>query len=306
MLPIYRIDHMCQAVPEIEAQRPLLEGLFGCRPVRQWEDAAEGYRALEFAIPGAGDLRWQLWEPLGDASPIAAFLDSDRGPGLHHVGIDVTDMARARGALEKLNAPMQETADGQWLVTEFAPADNMPGFPVRLRGLRADLRGEPVAPLASDKPAMGISALLHICQAHPNRDAAAEWYWQAAGIREILRTPEGCWPDMATAMYTVPGSQVIWELIQPVGEDSHVQRYLHKRGAGSHHLTFAVHDWEQAMAACDRHEIPTFGLSEGETDGAAWCDNFIHPKITGGILIQLFWEQAPGVWARSDKIASER
>jgi hypothetical protein len=34
------------------------------------------------------------------------------------------------------------------------------------------------------------------------------------------------------------------------------------------------------------------------------CGNhtFIHPKQTGGILVQVFWEERPGVWVRSDKI----
>ncbi len=106
-------------------------------------------------------------------------------------------------------------------------------------------------------------------------------------------------------MLTVPGSEIIWEIIQPVGEESHVQRYIDGRGAGLHHVTLQVHDWDQAMKACEHHGTPTFGLTEGETDGARWCDNFIHPKQTGGVLVQLFWEERPGVWARSDKIPSK-
>jgi len=37
-------------------------------------------------------------------------------------------------------------------------------------------------------------------------------------------------------------------------------------------------------------------------DGAAWKHTFIHPKHAGGVLVQLFWEERPGVWVRSDKI----
>jgi len=28
----------------------------------------------------------------------------------------------------------------------------------------------------------------------------------------------------------------------------------------------------------------------------------VHPKQTAGVLVQLFWEERPGVWVRSDKI----
>jgi methylmalonyl-CoA/ethylmalonyl-CoA epimerase len=50
--------------------------------------------------------------------------------------------------------------------------------------------------------------------------------------------------------------------------------------------------------------VPTINLHEGETDGAKWKDWFIHPRHTGGFLMQLFWEARPGVWSRSDKIAA--
>jgi hypothetical protein len=63
-----------------------------------------------------------------------------------------------------------------------------------------------------------------------------------------------------------------------------------------------VADWDAALAACGVHDIPTFDDEEGVKDGAAWKHTFIHPKHAGGVLVQLFWEERPGVWVRSDKI----
>jgi methylmalonyl-CoA/ethylmalonyl-CoA epimerase len=71
-------------------------------------------------------------------------------------------------------------------------------------------------------------------------------------------------------------------------------------------VTFEVADWDRAVRACADHEVPTFGENRGETDGAAWRDVFIHPRHTGGVLVQLFWEERPGVWVRSDKIPPPR
>jgi methylmalonyl-CoA/ethylmalonyl-CoA epimerase len=123
-------------------------------------------------------------------------------------------------------------------------------------------------------------------------------------MREVYRTPDGEHEDMATMVLSVPGTQMLWELIAPVGQDSFIERYLDKRGAGPHHVTLEVRDWDGALAACQHHGVPTFDFNEGVTDGARWCDIFIHPKHAGGILFQLFWEERPGVWVRSDKIPS--
>jgi hypothetical protein len=107
---------------------------------------------------------------------------------------------------------------------------------------------------------------------------------------------------MATMVLTIPGTHVRWEIIQPVGEDSFVQKFIAKRGIWAHHVTFEVRDWTAAMKACEHHRIETFDFNEGKTDGARWCDAFIHPKLTGGFLVQLLWEERPGVWSRSDKV----
>ncbi len=125
-------------------------------------------------------------------------------------------------------------------------------------------------------------------------------------MQELWRTPDGMHEDLADLVMRIPGGQMLWEIIQPVGEGSFIERFLNTRGAAAHHATFQVGDWEQAMAACERHGIPTFDANSGETDGARWNDAFIHPKHTGGVLVQLFWEERPGVWVRSDKVPSGR
>lgn len=311
MIDIYRIDRVRQAVAQAEPLRGLFEGLLGFRCVQAWEDAGEGVRGLRYEIPGTAATCWELVEPVGDGSAIAAFLASPRGPGLCEVGFEVTDLEAATAALRAEGVRIVDSdAEGRWADLELAPPGAMQGLPCRLHApgaADAARRAMPVplpAPAGALAPPMGLAGLLHVCQTHPDRLEAARWYEHFTGMRDIYRTPDGAWPDMATMMLTVPGSQIIWELIQPEGEDSHVQRFLDRKGAGFHHVTFAVRDWEAAMAACERHEIPTFGLNEGSTDGGRWKDAFIHPRHSGGVLLQFYWEEYPGIWARSDKIAS--
>jgi methylmalonyl-CoA/ethylmalonyl-CoA epimerase len=313
MLNIYRFDHVSQAVADFDSQLQLLEGLFGFRRCRSWENPAEGCRGVLLDIPGTWGFRWELVTPMGENSPLQEFLESPLGPGLHHVAIEVNDFDAAKKELDRLGIKATGGSDespGRWLEASLTPPTGPRGIPFRIFAppLGGICGGDGSAPAVSGadagSPSLGIVGLVHICQAYGNRDDLARWYENTLGMREVYRTPYGEHEDMATMVLSVPGTQMLWELIAPVGQDSFIQRYLDKRGAGPHHVTFEVRDWDQALAACEHHGVPTFDLSEGETDGARWRDIFIHPKHAGGILFQLFWEERPGVWVRSDKIPS--
>ena len=311
MLNIYRIDHIGQVVPDLDQQVTLLEALFGFRRKRNWENRGEGCRGVLLELPASWCQRWEVLAPLSQDSQYQAFLDNLKGPGLHHVAVQVTDPAAANKHLKALGVAFQEGE--RWIDAAFAPPQGPTGLTLRLFAPPVlatcgdDGKPQPAieaAPAAG--PNLGIVAIEQVGQAHPDRDGLARWCEQAVGMREVYRTREGEHPDMATMVLTIPGTQMHWELISPVGKESFVQRFLDKRGAGIAHVTFEVRDYEQAMAAAEYHGVPTINLHEGETDGAKWRDWFIHPKHTGGFLVQLFWEERPGVWSRSDKIPAPR
>ena len=310
---IYRIDHVGQVAPELEPQVELLTGLFGFRPVRRWDSPAEGCRGVRLAIPGSWGHIWEVLAPAGDDSAVQAFLDGQGGrPGLHHVAAEVPDLGgrtcRAGGPRDQAHRWGRGELAGGLAVAAGARAGRpVPTARTRRPGnVRRRRRRRPgPAPVAADPPdapSLGIVGLDHICQAFPDRDELARWYADLAGFVQVWRTPEDEHPDMADLVLNVPGSTICWEVIMPRGEDSFIERFWTRNGAAAHHVTFEVADWERALEACRHHEIPTFGENEGSTDGAAWRDAFVHPKHTGGVLVQLFWEERPGVWVRSDKI----
>ncbi|OUR97020.1 methylmalonyl-CoA epimerase [Halobacteriovorax marinus] len=76
------------------------------------------------------------------------------------------------------------------------------------------------------------------------------------------------------------------ELLCPHGESGPIHKYLEKKGEGIHHLCFKVLDIE---AKCN--ELKEKGyvlLNEAPIAGANNClVNFIHPKSTGGVLIEV-------------------
>lgn len=81
------------------------------------------------------------------------------------------------------------------------------------------------------------------------------------------------------------------ELLGSLGPETPVGKFLAKRGPGVHHLCFAVPELEAAIAACQARGlemvdvVPRVG-AKGKRLA------FIHPKSTGGVLIELY-EAAP-------------
>lgn len=307
MIHIYRFDHISQVVPDRDQQVDLLESLFGFRTIQTWED--DQVHGARMAVPGSWNQHWEVLAPTGDHSPYQRFLDDKGGrPGLHHIGLEVPDLESALAELEARGIEATRSSTGEWAEASLSPPDHGPGFLFRLRGTgKTSMCGDdgrvsaPGAPPSSEA-SLGIVGLDHVCQAFPERDVLADWYRDLAGFVEVWRTPDDEHPDMADLVLNVPGTSICWEVIMPRGEESFIQRFWDRNGPQVHHVTFEVADWQAALAACGRHEVEPFDSNQGATDGAAWSDAFLHPKVTGGVLIQLFWEERPGVWVRSDKI----
>ena len=310
-MEIYRFDHIAQVVPDVDAQVDLLEGLFGFRTLQRFtHDGAVGAR---MAVPGSWGQNWEVLAPTDAGSPYQSFLDDKGGrPGLHHVALEVPDIDAAGAELEERGIKATGGSPGAWLEASLSPPDHGPGFLFRLRGPGAGaMCGDDGAvsgggSASGDRPALGVVGIDHVCQAFPDRDVLARWYEDLLGFVQVWRTADHEHPDMADLVMNIPGSNICWEVIMPRGEDSFIERFWDKSGASVHHVTFEVADWDGALRACSHHGVEMFDANEGETDGSAWRDAFIHPKLTGGVLVQLFWEERPGVWVRSDKIPPVR
>ncbi|MQA95948.1 MAG: hypothetical protein GEV11_15330 [Streptosporangiales bacterium] len=306
----YRIDHIGTVAPDLDSQVERLEGLFGFRRVREWDNPAAGTRGVRLAVPGSWGQTWEVLAPSGDGSAIGAYLEEQGGRGgLHHVAAEVPDLDAARTELESRGLKATAGETGRWLEASLTPPEHGPGVLFRLRGpgdlgMCGDDTGKPTktSDAAPAGKSLGIVGLDHVCQAFMDREELARWYADLAGFVKVWQTPLDEHPDMADLVMNIPGSSICWEIIMPRGEDSFIEKFYSRSGAAAHHVTFEVADWDAAMAACEHYETPTFGENSGSTDGAAWRDTFIHPKQTGGVLVQLFWEERPGVWVRSDKI----
>jgi methylmalonyl-CoA/ethylmalonyl-CoA epimerase len=82
------------------------------------------------------------------------------------------------------------------------------------------------------------------------------------------------------------GNRANIELLEPTSPDSPVKKFLDKRGPGIHHICLRVKGIDQLVTSLIAKGIQM--IDEKPKLGAHNCRvAFIHPKSTGGVLIEL-------------------
>ena len=92
-----KIHHLGIAVESLRAAVPVFEKLLGRPP--ESEEVVEDQK-VRLAIFKLGESRIELLEATSADSPIARFL-AQRGQGIHHVALAVSDLAQALQQLER-------------------------------------------------------------------------------------------------------------------------------------------------------------------------------------------------------------
>lgn len=87
---LQRIDHVGYAVTDLDDAIAYHLDLYDLTVVHRETVASDGVREALLAV---GESYIQLLEPLHDESPVARFMRRNGGPGLHHVGYGVADVA---------------------------------------------------------------------------------------------------------------------------------------------------------------------------------------------------------------------
>jgi len=76
------------------------------------------------------------------------------------------------------------------------------------------------------------------------------------------------------------------ELLEATDEESAVAKFIAKRGTGIHHMCYRVKGLQTLLDEYKQRGIQL--IDESPRKGAHGCDvAFIHPKASGGILIEL-------------------
>ena len=120
-------------------------------------------------------------------------------------------------------------------------------------------------------------------------DASLAFYARAFGItpssRERLED-EG----VEEAMLEVGGVHL--QLVQSIRPDSPIDRFVAARGPGMHHLGLGVRSLEAALDHLRAEEVELID-QQPRPGGGGHRIAFVHPRGTGGILIELIEDSSP-------------
>jgi methylmalonyl-CoA epimerase len=128
-----------------------------------------------------------------------------------------------------------------------------------------------------------LSAIDHVGVAVEDIDAALAIYRDTLGMALVHRetvSEQG----VDAALLDVGDSHV--ELLQPLGPDTAVGKFLARRGPGLHHVAYRVESVEETMQALITagvrliDERPRTGIRGSQVA-------FIHPSSTGGVLTEI-------------------
>ncbi|MCA0278495.1 MAG: methylmalonyl-CoA epimerase [Proteobacteria bacterium] len=96
-----RLNHVAIAVPDLAAASAVYRNTLGARVT---EPQALPEHGVTVVFIDVGNTKIELLEPLGEGSPIAAFLEKNASGGMHHVCYEVDDILAARDHLKASGA----------------------------------------------------------------------------------------------------------------------------------------------------------------------------------------------------------
>ncbi|MGH7933957.1 MAG: VOC family protein [Candidatus Binataceae bacterium] len=126
---------------------------------------------------------------------------------------------------------------------------------------------------------MGVGIFDHIAIAVRSVEEARKFYEKVLGGRFMYELEL---PDKGYRLCKVELYRLSIELLEPLGADSFLHKFLAKRGEGLHHVAFNVpgSKWEaERLRDCGVEIID-------DTDTCERHDAFISPRSSHGVLIQ--------------------
>jgi methylmalonyl-CoA/ethylmalonyl-CoA epimerase len=130
---------------------------------------------------------------------------------------------------------------------------------------------------------MVVEKIDHVGIAVESIDSWVNYYRDVLGLEysgsEVV-------PDQKVRVAFLKIGESRFELLEPTSDDSPIAGFLEKRGGGIHHIAVLVDDISEALA---RHKAA--GAQLIDEDARIGAHNmkiaFIHPKASGGVLLEL-------------------
>ena len=137
----------------------------------------------------------------------------------------------------------------------------------------------------SERTGQGICLarhLDHVAIAVKDIDASLKLYGDLFGVdgAAVEDVPD---QGVKAVLLKVGGTQL--EFIQPTDPNGGVARFIERRGEGLHHICFEVDGLQGKLDALDSEGVEL--IDKAPREGLAGMIAFIHPRSTGGVLVEL-------------------
>ena len=131
---------------------------------------------------------------------------------------------------------------------------------------------------------MKLGRLNHVGVATPSIERSVALYRERMGATQIGEPFDLPAQGVRVCFVDAPNTQV--ELIEPLGPDSPVAKFLEKNPeGGQHHLCFEVPDIAEARAFYEGAGVRVLGPTRIGAHGTPIF--FLHPKDMGGVLTEI-------------------
>lgn len=138
-------------------------------------------------------------------------------------------------------------------------------------------------------PDWSIGPIDHIGIAVESLEAALPFYRDVLGL-PLAEIEEVADQRVKTAVFPTGEGRV--ELLEPTHPESPIAKFLAKRGPGIHHVAIRVADIEAKLAELEAKGVQLIDR-EPRIGAGGHLIAFIHPKSTGGVLLELTQACAP-------------
>jgi methylmalonyl-CoA/ethylmalonyl-CoA epimerase len=128
-----------------------------------------------------------------------------------------------------------------------------------------------------------ITKINHVAIAVKDIDESLVFWRDILGMQ--LHHTEDVPSQKAIVAFLPTGDSEV-ELVKPTVDDSGVAKFIAERGGGIHHLCMEVDDIEGMLTMLKEKGVRLIDEVARELPGRKMA--FIHPKSTGGVLLELY------------------
>jgi len=123
----------------------------------------------------------------------------------------------------------------------------------------------------------------HIGIAVANLEEAVRYYTEVIGL-ECYAIEEVADQKVRTAFFRIGQTKI--ELLESTDPEGPIAKFIEKKGEGIHHIAFAVENIDDKLRQADKKGVRL--IDANPRKGAEGLNiAFLHPKSTGGVLIEL-------------------